>query len=201
MDEVNWNLFKENCLSLSKWIQNSIIGIATLIVVLAWANYWNVSKGDDALMHFANYEVKVLQISLKLQEKFLNCRRYEKDMFLNMAKPDKVEKYWGKFQKAVSDVEQGFSELEQILAKIEEPPDSILKAPKEAKGFMQTYFEGVKGLHAKIGMDASLSPAGLNSQMKPFKQSVYGATNIIKRVGDFSERNTQSYIKAASLSL
>src|SRR6266481_2043439 len=69
-----------------------------LVGVVAFAGFWGISRMVDTVNAILQGDAKLMQTASDLETNTLNLRRYEKDVFLNIADKSKVADYTTKWQ-------------------------------------------------------------------------------------------------------
>ena len=104
--------------------------------------------------------------SAEAQSHALGLRRYEKDMFLNCTKSDKVASYLSKFK---AETAKFVANIDEISTLTSDGQDQQMI--KEIRQGLKGYTEGVMTVHGMI-VDGKIShPSDANAAIKPYKDS------------------------------
>ena len=78
----NWKIGKRLTLAFTLTL--------VLVGIVAAAGFWGLSRMVGTVDAILNRDAKLMEHASDLESKTLNMRRYEKDVFLNVADKDKV---------------------------------------------------------------------------------------------------------------
>ncbi|MFO1379687.1 MAG: methyl-accepting chemotaxis protein [Chitinivorax sp.] len=145
--------------------------LLTLLLLLGSSIYsgWQIKENLEELQ--VNISAANNGNAMRLQ--MLQMRRFEKDMSLNLGKPEKVLQYLGKWQ----DAEKGMQQVLNNERKLADADEIVLFRQIEALNRQYT-----DGFH-RVGSDAVAgkfsSPAEVNQAMEPFKKPVHELEQLI----------------------
>jgi len=91
-----------------------------LMLALAGAGYWGAKSAANASNAMVTEEVPELKLALEVKSGVLTLRRYEKDMFLNIADQTAMEGYVGKWNTAHDEVK---ARLDSLSATASDPEE------------------------------------------------------------------------------
>lgn len=97
-----------------------------------------------------------------------NLRRFEKDTFINISKPEKIAEYKGKWDKALASAQTA---LEKCL-QIEDEDTSFPAEVKDLQGKIQAYATGFSQVHSAISSGAITTTDDANKAMGAHKAAV-----------------------------
>src|SRR5204863_186897 len=88
--------------------------LLTLMILVAVAGYWGTGTTSRATRDITNVEAPELTAALEARAWSLMLRRFEKDVFLNIATADKVADYSTKWQNARQSLDQTLASLDRV---------------------------------------------------------------------------------------
>ncbi|MGE4552079.1 MAG: methyl-accepting chemotaxis protein [Desulfovibrionaceae bacterium] len=115
----------------------------------------------------------------------LTLRRFEKDTFLNIGKPDKQAKYQERLDKAAGKLSETIVALQGLAKADPRIPAEVAATLAGLPGDLQEYLDGIHGLAQRVMVDASMTPQEANHSMMPFKEATYRMEEGIDAVGAF----------------
>ena len=119
-------------------------------------------------------ELALLLDTAQLEKLALTHRRYEKDLFLNIGKPEKQQKYLEKFNKTAATTTTVLQRVQQTVTSPSTSfPEKIREAVNNAKTSHQQYTGGFISLAATVLDDNTITPQAANKMMKPLKEHIY----------------------------
>ena len=87
--------------------------VLLLLVFVAGTGYWGVKSGERTVVTLLDTQGKVSEHAARARANVLGMRRYEKDMFLNVTDPKKVEDYFVKWTSEVEKTTERIVDLEK----------------------------------------------------------------------------------------
>ncbi len=160
-------------LSMGKKLIGSFLFVALITAVVGGIGFFRISSSMTGVKVLVEDDVEFLKQAEELKIFALQHRRYEKDFFLNIGKPEKQKGYVKKF-KGVS--EKTSAVISLIIEKVGTDPhlsDEVKTAAKDAGAAYQKYVEGFLALTSTVLADESITPQKGNGLMKPFKDYIY----------------------------
>jgi methyl-accepting chemotaxis protein len=148
--------------------------ILVLLLVVGIAAYWGISSLERTTEHMLEQEGVFAEHAGRARANTLGLRRYEKDMFLNIASPEKVDSYLAKWK----------DELESTNARLRDMEKSGLKEAAEAANSMRVdlaaYSAGVMRVYDQIKRGEITTPAAANEAVMVVKDEVHRMEKIAK---------------------
>ncbi len=155
--------------NLPVWIRlgGSFSILLLLLLVAGGTGYWATSSLSDQIISTLRSDGAISDHIAEASSHALGLRRYEKDIFLNIDKSEKVANYFKEWQEEYSKL------TEQItaLAKVVYLPEEQDAAKKMASG-AQEYKQGFEGIYRQIQAGAITTPQDGNKAMGPLKESI-----------------------------
>ncbi|MDP2106138.1 MAG: MCP four helix bundle domain-containing protein, partial [Desulfobulbaceae bacterium] len=167
-----------------QWFNNMKIGkrllvsfgtVLLLLVLVAGVGLWGVIAGEHATEAILTGESKLLQNSVQLDADILGMRRYEKDIFLNIDKAEKVTDYFKKWSKEYAKGNQRIAELEKAAVHAED-----LAKVRAIKEYLQQYKTGFDTVYGMISTGQLKTPQEANAAIGKYKEASHNmeATTI-----------------------
>ena len=140
----------------------------TLILVgfVAAAGFWGLSQMVSTVDAILNVDAKRMQHASGLESSTLNMRRYEKDVFLNVADESKVAEYSEKWQAARDEASEHLTELRRLSNVAEEA--SIGAMQKDLATYATGFGEILRGIRA----GAIRTPDAANEAISAYKDDI-----------------------------
>ncbi|HET7434813.1 MAG TPA: methyl-accepting chemotaxis protein [Thermoanaerobaculia bacterium] len=85
-----------------------------LVAVVAAAGFWGLSQMVSTVGAILDHDAKLMEYAFTLEAKTLNLRRFEKDVFLNLADSEKVADYAGKWKTAYAEAVENLDALQKL---------------------------------------------------------------------------------------
>lgn len=146
------------------------IAFGTLLLLmlgLAASGYWGAKTAAASSRGMATEEVPELALALRVQTGVLTLRRYEKDMFLNVASPSTVEDYVIKWNAAHGEVK---ARLDSLAASASDP-EEIQQAAKMQADLVK-YSDALTNVVLDIRAHRLRTPAQANAAVSPSKDVI-----------------------------
>src|SRR6185436_914988 len=102
----NWKIGKR--LTLAFTVSLILVGI------VAGAGFWGISQMVSTVDAILTRDAKLMEHASDLQAKTLNLRRFEKDVFLNVADAEKVAEYAAKWKTAHTEALEDLDKLTKV---------------------------------------------------------------------------------------
>jgi methyl-accepting chemotaxis protein len=121
-----------------------------------------VSRNADFLSNVQTLKIEALQ-----------HRRYEKDFFLNIGKPEKQSKYVKRFESVSGSVRDRLEYLAGVIENELHLPKEVGATLSDAKTAYINYHDSFIKLTQVVLGDAGMTPQQANKLMGPFKDQIY----------------------------
>jgi methyl-accepting chemotaxis protein len=160
-----------------------LAGFAVVLVMagVMWGVcWWGISGISDATRDMLQGTNKLMALSGRARADSIMLRQYEKDMFINISDPAKVEEYRKKWTDARDSLIGRVSDMEKIVTL---PEDQDLM--KSVRGNEEKYTAGVKGVLQKIAVGEIKTTQDANTAMEPFKDATH---KLVDQMKEFSAK-------------
>jgi len=154
----NWKIGKRLTLAFTLTL--------VLVGVVAAAGFWGLSRMVSTVSAILARDVKLMELATDLESKTLNLRRFEKDVFLNVADVEKVDEYSGKWKAAHAAASQDLDGLQQLAAA--EDAEAIASMRKD----LAVYATGFEGVLRGIDAQKIRTPAAANDAIAEHKDEI-----------------------------
>lgn len=143
-------------------------GVAlVLLVCSAIASYWGISRVEQKALDVISYDSAMMEQAQNLKSLSLNMRRYEKDTFLNMDDPEKLEQYARDWEGQVALFQDSLAAMRK-LSREESTRSSIDKMEANAR----VYLDGFQSVLSQIRNGRITTARQGNQAISPLKDHV-----------------------------
>lgn len=133
----------------------------------------NIVAAANRTMHG---ELRLAQLATELRVDVLQLRRFEKDVFINIETPGKVQDYRDKWARSLRDAQQTRSEAFAIAS-------TETRAPLgQLENELQAYAAGFRNTLAQIQSGGLKTTAEANAAMGKYKQSVHQVDELVLQI-------------------
>jgi methyl-accepting chemotaxis protein len=141
--------------------------LLVMMLALAGAGYWGAKNAADASNSMVTEEVPELALALRVQSGVLTLRRYEKDMFLNIADPTALEGYVGKWNAAHAEIK---ARLDSLSATASDPQE--IEQANAMQADLTKYSDALTAVVLDIRAGKLRTPAKANAAVTPSKDVI-----------------------------
>jgi methyl-accepting chemotaxis protein len=169
-------------MSMGKKLIGAFLFSALITGLVGGIGFSAISSSMTGLHGLVEDDIMFLKEAQELKILALQHRRYEKDFFLNIGKPEKQQGYIKKF-KTVSEKTKAL--LNVLADKVGEDPhltQEVKQAALSARSSYGNYETGFLDLTRVVLSDKSITPQKGNSLMKPFKKHIYTFEKGVEKV-------------------
>ncbi len=159
--------------------------IATVIGVIG---YMSTSYNMEMTHQMVHMDAKFLTQAQALKIQALQHRRYEKDFFLNIGKPEKQKKYIKKFKAKSKSLQANLDQLKKLATGMS-LTEGVFAVIEQAGTAYMNYFTRFMELTQKVWADDSITPQQANKMMTPFKKQIYAFEKKVDELLDVSREN------------
>ncbi len=164
-----------------------------VVVVVGLTGYWGVKKSTDATIEMLRGDGTIAEDAARARADTVELRRYEKDIFLNIASPDKMSEYFQKWKELHAHLDARIAELEKTATL---PKDR--EAIKSMKGELANYDSGFNKVYARIAAGQIRTPADANAAIMEYKDAIHGLEKLAKDLADESNERMDGQEKVMS---
>lgn len=159
-------------------------GVVLAMACLMWTAAWfGISGMMEETRHILQGSNKMMALSGLARADSIMLRQYEKDIFININTPAKVEEYKRKWSEARERLIARVGDLEKI-ATLPEDRDLLISVRKNEN----EYTEGVKTVLNKISSGEINTAQEANTAMIPFKAATH---QLVEQMKVFSIKNAE----------
>ncbi len=177
--------------SLKKKLLGGSLLSSFIIMIVGGIGIWSITNANDAVNKVKIIDMSLLLKSEQLQIMALTHRRYEKDFFLNIGKPEKQQDYLKKFREVS---EKTNAALDQVVTETNKNSDisaDLKTAIQGSRDSYRQYSSGFLSLSQKILADQKITPQEANKLMMPLKDHVYKFENGVEKLGAYTEKGIE----------
>jgi methyl-accepting chemotaxis protein len=139
-----------------------------MLVIVGLTGYWGVKSMHKTALHMLEEEGVFAEHAGRARANILGLRRYEKDMFLNVDSPEKVEKYLAEWKEEVESVKKRIQDIEKVKGlQYAQDAAAVLKSN------LSTYEAGVLRVHEQIRKGEIKTPQQANAAVAVVKDEAH----------------------------
>ncbi len=176
---------------------NAGFGIVLLIsIAIGIAGYWSTNQITEGAVSEFYTDAAVMEHSIRANTDVLGLRRFEKDIYLNIASKDTVSQYYEKWKKEREHLVGDLNDIEKAATR---------EKDKKSVAMMRTEFAAYEaGFHKvldQITAGKIATPADANAAINQFKEAIHGLEDVAKVVATDSSKKmaeTQGNIKSVA---
>jgi methyl-accepting chemotaxis protein len=157
--------------------------VLLLLMVVAGTGYWGVKEGEKTVDTMLDTEGKIAEHSSRARANILGMRRYEKDMFLNIADAGKVATYFDEWTVEANKTTERVADLEKVAVD-QEDKENI----KLIKSNFEAYRAGFTKVAAAIKDGRIKTPADGNVAMADFKGETHKMEEVAVKLAQESNK-------------
>lgn len=174
-------------LSLKKKLLGGFLLTALITVIVGGKAFWTIRHTVESIDELKTTDLALVLKAETLQSQSLTHRRYEKDFFLNIGKPEKQRGYLTKFKEISEQTNSNLSSVaQQVLADPHLSPE-LKNSIRKTQSAYNGYVSGFLDISVRVMSDNSLTPQQANSMMGPIKDNVYQFESGIKSLAKEAE--------------
>ena len=144
---------------------------------LTLASVWGLKEAVHTSQALVRHEVMALRYLGELRADVGNTRRFEKDLFLNLADVKDLQRYHEAWEKQLKKCLETLDRLNGLLTPGEQATRERLQSS------LSRYREAVNGIHARIKSGEITDPSGGNKALEPVKGDIRAADEALSDMG------------------
>lgn len=123
-------------------------------------------------------DLRLAQLATELRVNALQLRRFEKDVFINIATPEKVREYQEKWQKALADTQRVRGDAAKLAS------SNTRRSIEQLGVELEAYASGFRSTAGAIQSGSISSTAQANSVMSQYKQAVHQVDTLVSKIAE-----------------
>jgi methyl-accepting chemotaxis protein len=144
------------------------LGLTAMLIIVGLTGYWGVKSMHKTALRMLQEEGVFAEHAGRARANVLGLRRYEKDMFLNVDSPEKVEKYLAEWKEEVESTKKRIQDIEKVKGlQYAQDAASVLKSN------LNTYEAGVLRVHEQIRKGEIKTPQQANAAVMAVKDEAH----------------------------
>jgi methyl-accepting chemotaxis protein len=160
-------------LSLKKKLVGGFLLTSIITIIVGGKGLLTLSQTTADLHNLQTEELALLITAEQLEILALNHRRFEKDVFLNIGKPEKQREYLAKFREVSEKTTAALSRVARLTATNLHLSTEVKTAVNKSKDAYGQYVAGFLDIAEKVIADPSATPQSANKLMIPMKDHIY----------------------------
>ncbi|MGL1931712.1 MAG: methyl-accepting chemotaxis protein [Desulfotalea sp.] len=170
----------------------SLLSLITLIV--GFQGLKTISGTLETVEDLMSNDVELLLDSDELLTLGLSHRRYEKDFFLNIGKPDKQAGYVAKFQQTSSITKELLASARKQVNDDPHLPANLKSVIRDTVQAYEQYVVGFLQVAEQVRKDPSITPQEANKLMGPHKKAIYTFENGLQTLHEEAQAMTEKVV-------
>jgi methyl-accepting chemotaxis protein len=163
------------------------LGLATgllllLMTLVAAAGFWGASATARATRDITQEEAPELVEAMDARASTLTLRRFEKDVFLNIASPDKVADYVTKWENARREIDNTLAKLDRTASDEDERAQL-----RDIRTGLNTYEGAFQGVTSQIRAGRITTPADANAAIADAKDAIRAVEALADSMADLQQ--------------
>ncbi len=160
-------------MAMGKKLIGGFLAAALITGVVGGIGFFRISSTMDGLESLVEDDVMFLKQTQELAIMALEHRRYEKDFFLNIGRPEKQKGYVEKFEAVAKKTRSLLDKIAALTQADAHLPADVKSAVQRTKSAYSNYITSFTDLTRKVMSESSITPQEANKLMTPFKTHIY----------------------------
>lgn len=149
-----------------------VVSVAAALVIGSIA-FYSIDFSTKTTHRLVTEDFEYLSNTKQLKILALQHRRYEKDFFLNIGKPEKQKKYLEKFNKVSSRIRERMQGVAHTINQKATSSNDEKQLIQDAMAAYEVYYASFMELAEKVLEQGEITPQKANKLMTPFKKHIY----------------------------
>ncbi|MDJ0784493.1 MAG: methyl-accepting chemotaxis protein [Desulfosarcinaceae bacterium] len=173
-------------------------GLSLIVATtIGLVGFFNISTFTRLTHTLVERDAAYVADTLRLKVEALQHRRYEKDFFLNIGKPEKQAKYLKKFDAVSASLKQRLDHLSEVSGRQADLPESVTATIETARSAYDNYYRSFIDLSRQVLADAEITPQKANKLMAPVKDQIYAFEKGVDELIGIGEEHLTAVTAAA----
>ncbi len=170
-------------LSIKQHFSGFVVFALLFMMIIGGAGLWSARKIADITHQITDVQSVAIEKALKLQVTTLNLRRFEKDMYINMADREKYESYMKKWREKRNLNDTLLSSLESV---VKEP--KLYELIKQIRDNLAVYYGGIEAVDGQIRSGQVTTTQEANNAINKYKQAVHSIDQYVAALNDSTNK-------------
>ena len=150
--------------------------VALVTAVLGSIGYVGLTRANRSVSGLIQKEIAFLKLADEIKIGMLQQRRFEKDYFLNIGRPEKQAEYFTRYAGKSDEMK---ADILRLVALATDLPAGMDGKVERLPALHEQYIGGFHEIKEQLRADPKISAAGANKLMSPFKGSIHLLETII----------------------
>lgn len=159
-----------------------IIGFSLVLVFLlaiGISGYWGLGKMNSEISELSERGDRLVEYSQRSRANINIMRRYEKDMFLNIDTPAKVDEYKAKWQEAMDHFKHRIEEMKKLITADED--NTVIAGILSSSA---VYEAGLLDVFNRIKAGEIATPQAANKAIGQYKEATHKSESLCNEFAD-----------------
>jgi methyl-accepting chemotaxis protein len=153
------------------------------MLIVGGTGLWSTRSISTITYHVTDIDNEILDSALNLQVTTLNLRRFEKDMYINLADREKYDGYMKKWQEKRQSISKLTAKLDKL---IEDPKEK--EAVKQIQKNLDTYYGGIEKVDGLIKSGQVTTTQDANKAINEYKAAVQGIDTLVDQINKYANK-------------
>jgi methyl-accepting chemotaxis protein len=146
--------------------------VLVFLLLLGFLGYWGVHAVSGTTVHMLSGDAGIAEHAARLRANTLGLRRFEKDIFLNIDKPEKVASYWKEWNDEKESVDKRLADLEKY-AKYTDEEVSDMAIIRTMREEVNKYEAGMSKVYGMVQSGQITTPQDGNAAISEYKDAIH----------------------------
>ncbi|WP_136808196.1 methyl-accepting chemotaxis protein [Desulfosediminicola flagellatus] len=160
-------------MSLMKKILGGFLITSLITLIVGGMGFLSITTSIHSVEDVVNNDLHLLKTAEGLEVMALTLRRYEKDVFLNIGKPEKQREYLRKFNEVSEHTIKALDEAITIADGEDHIPEDTKTAIRKARQAYNLYISGFLAVADEVLVAQDIMPQDANKRMNSNKENIY----------------------------
>jgi methyl-accepting chemotaxis protein len=172
-----------------------IVGFGIVVVflaIIAGIGYWGLSKLQSEIVTIAEKSDKLVEHAQRSRANINILRRYEKDLFINISDPAKVEEYKKKWGDALEHTRKRTAAMTPLLT-AQKDKDAVATVEKN----ISAYAEGFNKVYDRIKSGEITTTQDANKAIGEYKEATHQSEKLVVELAEQMDKQSDFDVKNA----
>lgn len=175
-------------ISLRKKLIGGFLLTSLITVVVGLKALQIITLNTDSIHDLNTNSLSLLLKAEELKSQALTHRRYEKDFFLNIGKPEKQRTYLERFREISQKTEENLNDINRAMSSMPAISSETKRSMSSTISSYKNYVAGFLSLSNTVLSQQQITPQEANKLMSPIKDNIYKFEQGVVLVSDDTKK-------------